>query len=544
MSLLQDFIDAQTGKTPLADYLAAQTAENILKRMLAALPDDLDKSEGSYLWDALSPFAIELETGVLWSNFFLQVGFASTAASKISGAITSYLDLRTQEHGVTRKAAVKATGQAKFTGAANTVVPLGTRVGTAADAATGTSSVEFVTTAAVTLDATGVGWAAIEAVEAGTLGNVAVGAISVLVTPVSGVSGVTNEAATAGGLDTEDDTSLLARFLQRVQSPGSSGNKADYQNWAMEVAGVGGVSVVPVRDGAGTVAVSIINTNKEPADQTLVDSVQNYIAPPHVVTVEAETMTLGGYGASIDATQTDDTVDSVKMVYNASGAGTITHALTSTVLPQPGIWQARARVKVDNVAGATDLLQVGVWNNSTGAWAKTTPSGTTNAVITLKASDLATGFGNKIVQFSWNGTDNIELRINRLTTDTTTIVWVDQVVYRSTFSQDTGTGKAPVGARVTVEPATSVLINVSTTLTIAAGYNADSVKSAVTENIRAYIKSLVFTSDNDVRYVRIGQAILDTAGVMDYQNLLVNGGTANVTVGTQEVAVMGTVSLT
>lgn len=543
MSLLQDFIDAQTGKTPLADYLAAQTAENILKRMLAALPDDLDKSEGSYLWDALAPFAIELETGVLWSNFFLQVGFASTAASKIPGAITTYLDLRCQEHGVTRKAAVKATGQVKFTGAAGTVVPSGTRVGTPADAATGTSSVEFVTTADVTLDGTGVGRAAIEAVEAGVIGNVAVGAISILVTPVSGVSGVTNEAATTGGLDTEDDTSLLARFLQRVQSPGSSGNKADYQNWAMEVAGVGGVSVVPVRDGAGTVAVAIINTNKEPADQTLVDTVQNYIAPPHVVTVEAEGMTLGGYGASIDTTQTDDTVDSVKMVYNASGAGTITHPLTSAVLPQPGIWQVRARVKVDNVAGATDLLQIGVWDNSTGAWAKTTPSGTTNAVITLKASDLATAFGNKIVQFSWNGTDNIELRINRLTTDTATVVWVDQVVYRSTFSQDTRTGKAPVGARVTVEPATAVLINVSATLTIATGYNADSVKAAVTENIRAYIKSLVFTSDNDVRYVRIGQAILDTAGVMDYQQMLLNGGTSNITVGVQEVAVLGTVTL-
>ncbi|GAW29174.1 hypothetical protein ULO1_17440 [Carboxydocella sp. ULO1] len=312
----------------------------------------------------------------------------------------------------------------------------------------------------------------------------------------------------------------------------------------MEVPGVGGVFVVPVRDGPGTVSIAIINTNKEPADQALVDAVHNYIAPPWVNETEAETMTLGSYGTSIDTTLTDDTGDSVKMIYDATGAGTITHANLQAILQQPGIWQTRARVKVDNNAGTADLLQIGVYNVSAAAWAKTRPNGTVDAVITLKASDLAAAFSDKIVEFYWNGQDQLELRITRLTTDTTTIVWVDRVIYRSTFSKDTGEGKAPVGARVTVEPATAVLINVSANLTIASGYNADSVKSAVTENIKAYIKSLAFTSDNDVRYVRIGQAILDTPGVQDYSNLTVNGGTTNVVIGDQEVAILGSVNLT
>ncbi|GAW29593.1 hypothetical protein ULO1_21630 [Carboxydocella sp. ULO1] len=380
--------------------------------------------------------------------------------------------------------------------------------------------------------------------EPGASGNVAAGTITILAQPVAGITSVNNVATTSGGLDEEDDASLLARYLQRVRSPSAGGNKADYVNWAMEVPGVGGVFVVPVRDGPGTVSIAIINTNKEPADQALVDAVQNYIAPPWVNEKEAETMTLGGYGTSIDTTQTDDTGDSVKMVYDASGAGTITHAGLQSILQQPGIWQARVRVKVDSNAGTADLLQVGIWNVSAAAWAKTRPSGTVDAVVTLKASDLATTFGNKIVEFYWNGQDQLELRITRLTTDTTTTVWVDRVVYRSTFSKDTGEGKAPIGARVTVEPATAVLINVSATLTIAPGYNADSVKAAVRDNIAAYIKSLAFTSDNDVRYVRIGQAILDTPGVQDYSNLTVNGGTTNVVIGDQEVAVLGTVNLT
>lgn len=519
----------------LPEYLTDQTYETILQRMLDTLPSDLDKSEGSFIWDTLSPAAIELALAAIWAQEVLRRGFASTTFG-------AYLDLRCEEHGITRRPVVKATGQVTFTGTPGTVIPAGTRVSTASSEAA--PAIFFATKSDATIGAGGTVTVDIEAVEAGASGNVAAGTITMLAQPVAGVTSVTNAAATAGGLDEEDDASLLARYLQRVRSPSAGGNKADYVNWAMEVPGVGGVSVVPVRDAPGTVSIAIINTNKVPADQALIDQVQNYIAPPWINEAEAEAMTLGGYGTSIDTTQTDDTGDSVKMVYDATGAGSITHANLQAILQQPGIWQARARVKVDNNAGTADLLQIGVYNVSAAAWAKTRPGGTVDAVITLKASDLATAFGDKIVEFYWNGQDQLELRITRLTTDTTTTVWVDRAVYRSTFSKDTGEGKAPVGARVTVEPATAVLINVSATLTIAAGYNADSVKSAVRDNIAVYIKSLAFTSDNDVRYVRIGQAILDTPGVQDYANLTVNGGTANVAIGEQEVAVLGTVNLT
>jgi uncharacterized phage protein gp47/JayE len=520
----------------LPEYLTEQTTyETILQRMLDSLPADLEKSEGGFIWDALSPAAIELALAAIWAQQVLERGFASTTFGE-------YLDLRCEEHGLTRRPAVKATGQVTFTGTTGTVIPAGTQVSTASSEAA--PAVFFVTKNEATIGAGGTVTVDIEAVEAGASGNVAAGTITMLAQSIAGVTSVTNAAATTGGLDEEDDASLLARYLQRAQSPSAGGNKADYVNWAMEVPGVGGVSVVPVRDGPGTVSVTIINTSKVPADQTLVDKVQDYIAPPWTNEAEAENMTLGGYGTSIDSTQEDDTGDSVKMVYDAQGAGTVTHEDLEALLQQPGIWQARARVKVDDNTGTEDLLQIGVWNVSGNAWAKTRPNGSVDAVITLKASDMAAAFGDKIVEFYWNGQDQLELRITRLTTDTVTTVWVDRVVYRSTFSKDTGEGKAPVGARVTVEPATSVLINVSATLTIAAGYNADSVKSAVQDNIAAYIKSLAFASDNDVRYVRIGQAILDTPGVQDYSNLTVNGGTANVVIGDQEVAVLGTVNLT
>lgn len=369
--------------TDLPDYLTDQTEDVIRQRMLDSLPSDLDKTEGSYIWDAISPAAIELALAAIWAQEVLRRGFASTTFGE-------YLDLRCEEHGITRRPAVQSTGQVKFIGVAETLVPAGTRVATTADANTGTSSIEFVTTQDVTLDASGVGYASIQAVNGGVAGNVPAGAINIMATPVSGVSSVTNEAATTGGVDTEDDATLLARYFQRVRSPSAGGNKADYINWALEVQGVGGVSVVPVENGPGTVGVYIIDMNRNPADQTLVDAVQNYIAP-------------GGNGS--------------------------------------------------------------------------------------------------------------------------------------------GEGKAPIGAQVTVKPAIAVMINVSATLVIMNGYNADSVKSAVIDNIQAYIKSLAFADNNDVLYVRIGATILDTPGIQDYSNLTVNGGTSNIAIAPTEVAVLGTVNL-
>jgi uncharacterized phage protein gp47/JayE len=529
----------------IPDYLSEQTEKTIRDRMFQNLPSDLDKTEGSYIWDALSPAAIELAQAAIWAQEVLRRGFAGTTFGP-------YLDLRCAEHGVIRRPAVNAGGRIKFTGTAGAIIPKGTRVATPADLNTNTSSIEFQTVSELTLAAdsggNGVGYIEIEAVEASSGGNVPAGSINVLIAPVAGVGGVINEAATSGGLDIEEDSLLLARFLQKVRSTSAGGNKADYINWTMEVPGVGGVTVVPVRDGPGTVSIAILKGDKGPADQELVDRVQNYIAPPWINDYQAENMAREGNGVATDETLADDLYHSVRMLYDPNLTGTITHALTpdtgSPVLQQPGVWQARVNVKADNNHGTANLLQIGIWNLSTGTWSKTTLNSTQDATAVFRANDLTTVFSNKIVEFYWNGRDLIELKIIRLGEDQASILWVDQVQYRSTFSMDTGDGKAPVGAKVTVQSAKAILVNVSANIKIAAGYNSDSVKAAVIQNIETYIKSLAFVDDNDVRYARICNAILDAPGIEDYNEPKVNGGTSNIPVGMQEVAVLGVVTLT
>ncbi|MCV4233435.1 baseplate J/gp47 family protein [Virgibacillus sp. LDC1] len=260
-------------------YLLDQTEENIMNRMLNKVPSDIDKSEGSFIWDAQAPVAFMLSEAALWAQELLRRGFASTVASDHPDIRSAELDLRTAEHGITRREAVASSGSVLFTGKPGTTVPAGTYVATPADEGSGESSVEYVTTSGVTLSDLGTGTAPIRAVTPGSNGNVPAGVIQLMMTSVSGVTSVTNPEHTRSGTDTESDQSLLERFYAKVRSQGTSGNKAQYMQWANEIAGVGGVEVAPLWKGPGTVGLYLIDTDKRAASRDIVDAVQQYIDP-------------------------------------------------------------------------------------------------------------------------------------------------------------------------------------------------------------------------------------------------------------------------
>lgn len=260
-------------------YLLDQTEENIMNRMLNKVPSDIDKSEGSFIWDAQAPVAFMLSEAALWAQELLRRGFASTVASDNPDIRSAELDLRTAEHGITRREAVASSGSVLFTGKPGTTVPAGTYVATPADEGSGESSVEYVTTSGVTLSDLGTGTAPIRAVEPGSNGNVPAGVIQLMMTSVSDVTSVTNPEPTRSGTDTESDMSLLERFYAKVRSQGTSGNKAQYMQWANEIAGVGGVEVAPLWKGPGTVGLYLIDTHKRAASQDIVNAVQQYIDP-------------------------------------------------------------------------------------------------------------------------------------------------------------------------------------------------------------------------------------------------------------------------
>ena len=108
-------------------------------------------------------------------------------------------------------------------------------------------------------------------------------------------------------------------------------------------------------------------------------------------------------------------------------------------------------------------------------------------------------------------------------------------------SSGKGEGTAPMGAHCYVEAAAELSITINAKLSIS-GEQA-TVEAAVTASIAAYFASIAFTGAN-ISYAQVGNAILDTDGVLDYEGLAVGGGSSNIEVPERSVPVVGTVVFT
>jgi len=92
-----------------------------------------------------------------------------------------------------------------------------------------------------------------------------------------------------------------------------------------------------------------------------------------------------------------------------------------------------------------------------------------------------------------------------------------------------------------VIPAEALLINLSVALTIMPGYTEEVVKANIKKNITKHLKEIAFRT-SFVSYAKIGALIIESDGVLDYQDLLINGSTANVVIPDDGVPVMGGVN--
>ena len=100
-----------------------------------------------------------------------------------------------------------------------------------------------------------------------------------------------------------------------------------------------------------------------------------------------------------------------------------------------------------------------------------------------------------------------------------------------------------VNVTVTVEPASACEISVSASITPAEGVTAAEVQKALAESMAAYFRELTRTGGS-VIYKKIEFLLLSVPGVEDLSSLLVNEDTSNISLGTDEVPVVGTVTIT
>ena len=229
----------------------SQTYEEILQGMLDKVPSNVDKREGSIIYDALAPCAYFLAQQQFQLDNFVELVFADTAVGE-------YLDTAVSDFGLTpRKGATAAIRQVTT----SATISIGTVWG-----------INELTYTITELIATNQYKAKCNT--AGTIGNQYTGSLS----PLSSVSGVTvtlGDVLTAG-TDIETDDALRARLYNKVRMPATSGNAYQYKQWALEVHGVGDAKVFPLDSGPGTVTVLVVDDNKE-ISETLPETVLEYI---------------------------------------------------------------------------------------------------------------------------------------------------------------------------------------------------------------------------------------------------------------------------
>jgi len=171
--------------------------------------------------------------------------------------------------GVARIPAAAATGPVEVTGTSGAVIPAGTELRRADDA-------RFTFDADVTIGVGGTGTGDVTATVAGGAGNSPEDTVLTMVAPVAGISSsaTVGTDGIAAGADIETDASLRSRLLLRIQRPPAGGARHDYENWALGVAGVERVWVLPSQLGAGTVGVTFVTTGGAVPAAPLVAAVQ------------------------------------------------------------------------------------------------------------------------------------------------------------------------------------------------------------------------------------------------------------------------------
>ena len=226
------------------------TYENILQGMLNRVTDDIDKREGSVIYDALAPAAYFLADQYFQLGNFIDLVLPDTALGE-------YLDRTVSAYGITRKPETAAVRKMITSGA----VEIGTRWGI--------NNLVYMVNKALTETEY-----AVVCETNGTIGNQYSGEMQAL-SAVSGITATLGDIITAG-TDEENDDAMRARFYEKVRLPTTSGNAYHYQQWALEVPGVGAAKVIPLGDGPGTVTILVVDSDKA-VSPTLPGKVAEYI---------------------------------------------------------------------------------------------------------------------------------------------------------------------------------------------------------------------------------------------------------------------------
>lgn len=234
--------------------------EMILERMLEKIPDTLDKREGSIIYDALAPAAAEIAQMYITLKYNIDLTFVDTSVGE-------YLDRLANQIGLTREPATKAIKTGLFYDENDNFmdIEIGERF-----------TIDNLVFKSIEKIANGN--YKMECESEGIIGNSVTGNLI----PVNYIDKLGKAELTElliPGEDEENDDLLRTRYYSEIGEKAFGGNIIDYQNKTKGIAGVGAVKVIPIWNGAGTVKLTILDSDYNKATNILIDKVQMEICP-------------------------------------------------------------------------------------------------------------------------------------------------------------------------------------------------------------------------------------------------------------------------
>lgn len=226
------------------DYLDKWTATAITQNVLKTVRSDVDKREGSVIYDAVAPLSFMIAA-------VLQMLKTVLANTDLQTATGDWLDMLGADKGVYRK-------QATVSRRIAAVSPLGILLNIGARFETKAGLGLFWTVTGTTENE---GEYIVECETAGSAGGSDYGELSPVV-PVDGLSSFAFVSTMIYGADEESDLDFRLRIWQSLTSDAYGGNYADYKNWVFNAfaesangSEIDGMMIYPAFDGGGTVKI-------------------------------------------------------------------------------------------------------------------------------------------------------------------------------------------------------------------------------------------------------------------------------------------------
>ena len=235
-----------------------KTFEKILDDMCRRVTA-VSTMEGSFIYTALAPFAMELALLYLQLEQDENNGFADTADYE-------HLKKLALDRGIIPNSATHAVGIGKF----DVEIPIGSKFSI--------NTYSFVSGEQITGRLDGYYYYKMTSEQTGTEVNTVIGKL----TPITFVRNLNYAYLTEISVPAEDDENVedfRQRYFETFNKKSFGGNKSDYIDKINSFNGVGGCKIYPLWNGGGTVKIVVINSNYEVPSQTLINQIQNEIDP-------------------------------------------------------------------------------------------------------------------------------------------------------------------------------------------------------------------------------------------------------------------------